>query len=169
MECLVLIAFMATINKRTNPRFCVTLKRCSARFLRLLCCAGMLIFVAGRSVAGSDTTGTEKNPSDSGQDRPVGILAPSATASKPSSTDSKRGTRDAQNLAGRSTDEVEAALGKPSGKLQTAQGALWLYAEWRGPFDPHSPVLKGEKDQTLRPVQLGPKFFAKGEREGGVE
>ena len=120
----------------------------------------MFILLAGFCVAGSDATETEKNSSDSGRNRPVGIPAPSATASKPSSTDSKRGTRDAQSLAGRSTDEVEAALGKPSGKLQTSQGVLWLYAEWRVQFDRDSHVLQVEKDQPIRLSKLDPRFVA---------
>ena len=117
----------------------------------------MYILVAGRGVAGSDTTEREENSSDSG---PVGILSPSATASKPSSTDSKPGTRDAQSLAGRGTDEVEAALGKPSGKLQTSQGALWLYPEWRVQFDHDSQVLRIERDQPVRLSKLDPQFVA---------
>ena len=121
----------------------------------------MLIFVAGRGVAGGDATETEKNSADSGQNRPVGILSPSATASKLASSGSKPDTRDAQSLAGRGTDEVEAALGKPSGKLQTAQGALWLYAEWRVQFDHDSHVLHVEKDQPVRLSKLDPEFVAR--------
>src|SRR6185503_1565575 len=65
-----------------------------------------------------------------------------------------------QSLAGRSSNEVEAALGKPSGKLQNAQGALWLYAEWRVQFDQNSRVLKVEKDQPMRLSRLDPNFVA---------
>jgi thioredoxin 1 len=121
----------------------------------------MFILVAGRGIAGSDATETDKNSFDLVQNRSVGILAPSATASKPSSADSKRGTPDAQSLAGRPADEVEAALGKPSGKLQTAQGALWLYAECRVQFDLDSHVLKIEKDQPVRLSKLDPSFVAR--------
>src|SRR5438034_5500277 len=160
MECLVLPEFLLTMNKRKNSRFRIALKRCSARLPLLLSCAGIFIFVTGRGVAASDATETEKDPSDSGQERPVGIQSPSAIASKPSSTDSKRGARDAQSLAGRSTDEVEAALGKPSGKLQNAQGALWLYSEWRVQFDHDSHVLQVEKDQPMRLSKLDPQFVA---------
>ena len=117
----------------------------------------MYILVAGRGVAGGDATEREKNSSDSG---PVGILSPSATASKPSSTDSKPDTRDAQSLAGRSTDEVEAALGKPGGRLQNAHGALWLYADWRVQFDHDSHVLQVEKDQPIRLSKVDPQFVA---------
>ena len=148
------------MNKKTNPRFCITLKRCATRLPLLLSCVGMFILLAGFCVAGSDATETEQSSSDSGRNRSVGIPDPSATGSKPSSTDSKPGTRDAQSLAGRSTDEVEAALGKPSGKLQTSQGALWLYAEWRIQFDHHSHVLRIERDQPVRLSKLDPQFVA---------
>jgi len=160
MECLVLIAFLVSMNKTTNRRFRITLKGTSVRLPLLLACAGIFIFVAGRAVAWSDATETEKNPSDSNQTRPGAVAPPSATASKTSSTGSKRGTPDAQNLSGRSTAEVEAALGKPSGKLQNGQGALWLYADWRVQFDQNSKVLKVEKDQPMRLAKLDPDFVA---------
>ena len=160
MECLVLIAFPVTMNKTTNTRFCIKLKGNSARLLLLLTCAGIFIFMAGRSVAGSDATETDKNSRGPVQNRSVEIPSQSVTASKPSGTDSERGTPDAQSLAGRSTDEVEAALGKPSGKLQNTQGALWLYADWRVQFDQNSRVLKVEKDQRVRLSKLDPHFVA---------
>src|SRR5438876_639963 len=153
MERLVLVAFSAIMNKISNPPFCITLRRSSARSA-LVICAGMLILLASRTFAGNNTTGTEKNPSDSLQEGSVEIRSSSATASKPSSADSKRATQDPQSLAGRSTDEVQAALGKPSGKLQNAEGALWLYAEWRVQFDHDSHVLKVEKDQPVRLSKL---------------
>ena len=149
------------MNKIMNPRFCIPLKRSSRRLPLLVGCTGICLLLAGRAVAESDATGTEKNPSDALQDRSVGISLSSVTASKPSSTDSKQGTHDPQSLAGRSTDEVEAALGKPSGKLQNAQGALWLYAEWRVPVDQDSHVLKVEKDQPVRLSKLDPQFVAR--------
>ena len=149
------------MNKKAYSRFGITLKRCATRLPLLLNCLGMFILLARFCVAGSDATETEKNSSDSDRNRSVGIPAPSATGSKPSSADSKRGTRDAQSLAGRSTDEVEAALGKPSGKLQTSQGALWLYAEWRIQFDRDSHVLHVEKDQPVRLSKLDPEFVAR--------
>src|SRR2546428_6007201 len=158
---------MMTMNKKANPRLGITLKRCATRLPLLLSCAGMFFLLARFCAAGSDGTETEKNSSDSDRTRTLGILAPSATASKPSSTDSKRGARDAQSLAGRSTDEVEAALGKPSGKLQNAQGALWLYSEWRVQVDQNSPVLKGEKDQPRRASQLDPPLFCR--RKAGCQ
>jgi thiol-disulfide isomerase/thioredoxin len=120
-----------------------------------------MVFLAARfSVAASDAAETEKSSSDSGPNPPVGIVSPSATASKLSSTDSKPDTRDAQSLSGRGTDEVEAALGKPGGKLQTSQGALWLYAEWRVQFDRDNHVLRVERDQPMRLSKLDPHFVA---------
>ena len=160
MECRVLIGFMVTMNKETNPQFCGTLKRSSARLPLLLACVGIFAAVTGRGVAESDVPGTEKNTSDSVKNQPDGISSSSATASKPSTIDSKRGTPDAQSLKGHSADEVEAALGKPGGKLQNAQGALWLYAEWRVQFDHDSHVLKVEKDQPVRLSKLDPNFVA---------
>ena len=160
MECRVLIALLVIMNKIMNPRFCIPLKRSSTRLPLLVGCAGMCLLLAGRAVAEGDAAGTEKNPSDALQERSVGISLSSVTASKPSSTDSKQGTRDPQSLAGRSTDEVEAALGKPSGKLQNAQGALWLYADWRVQFDQDSHVLKVEKDQPVKLSKLDPHFVA---------
>jgi len=160
MECLVLFAFLVTMDKTMNTRFCIRLQGNSARLPLLLTCAGIFIFVAGRSAAVSDTPDTNKNPLDPVQNRSVEIPSHSTTASKPSGTDSKRGTPDAQILAGRSTDEVEAALGKPSGKLQNTQGALWLYAEWRVQFDQDSHVLKVEKDQPVKLSKLDPHFVA---------
>jgi thiol-disulfide isomerase/thioredoxin len=64
-------------------------------------------------------------------------------------------------LTGRGTAEVEAALGKPSGKLQTAQGNLWLYPEWRVQFDKHGLVLKVEKDQPVRLAKVDPQFASR--------
>ncbi len=150
MEYLVLIAFLVIMKKIASSRFCTTSKRNPARLPLFLSCAGILILLAGRGLAGNDTTGTEKNPSDS----------TFATASKLSGTDSKRGMQDPQNLAGRSTDEVEAALGKPGGKLQNAQGALWLYSEWRVQFDRDNHVAKIEKDHPVRLSKLDPNFAA---------
>ena len=114
----------------------------------------MFMFLTDRAVAGGEATETKKQPSDSSQ---VQVLS---AVSKPSNTDSKRGATDPQCLTGLSPDEVEAALGKPSGKLQNAQGALWLYAEWRVQFDRKSHVLKIEKDQPVRLSKLDPHFVA---------
>jgi len=119
----------------------------------------MFILVAGHGFAGSEATGMERTPSTSGQ-RPDGTLPASATASKTSGVDSKRGTPDPQDLTGRTTDDVEAALGKPSGKLQNTQGPLWLYADWRIQFNRDNRVLKVEKDQPVRLSKLDSNFVA---------
>jgi len=63
-------------------------------------------------------------------------------------------------LSGRTAEEVEATLGRPTGKLRTAQGALWLYAEWRVQFDKQDHVLTVEKDQPVRLAKLDPQFVA---------
>ena len=84
----------------------------------------------------------------------------SATGSELSSTDSRPLTPQAQNLTGRGSEEVEASLGKPAGKLQTAQGAVWFYAERKVHFDQKGRVLKVEKDKPMRLVKLDPQFVA---------
>jgi thiol-disulfide isomerase/thioredoxin len=116
--------------------------------------------MAGGGGAASDATEADKNSVDPVPNQSVGTTSSSAIVSKASSTDSKLGTPDSQSLAGRSTGEVEAALGKPSGKLQNTQGALWLYAEWRVQFDQNGHVLKAEKDQPVRLSKLDPHFVA---------
>jgi len=72
----------------------------------------------------------------------------------------KPGTTDARRLSGRSAEEVQAALGKPTGQLRTAQGALWLYPEWRVQFDPQEHVLSVEQDQPVHLAKLNPQFVA---------
>jgi len=118
----------------------------------------MAVCGAGES---STSQTKEKSPApDSGQNPASEILSPSATVSKPASTDSKPAAPDEKSLPGRAAEDVEAALGKPAGKLQTAQGALWLYAEWRVQFDQKGRVLKVEKDQPVRLAKLDPQFVA---------
>jgi len=137
------------MNEITRPEIRSNLKPCSTRLAQLLSCVGVFILVEGRGLAQSPATETEKNSS-----------VPSATASKLASTDSKRGAPDAPSLAGRSAGEVEAALGKPSGKLQNAQGALWLYSQWRVQFDHNNHVLLVEKDLPVTLSKLDPQFVA---------
>lgn len=86
--------------------------------------------------------------------------APIDTASNPSTSGSKAATPDASNLNGRSAAEVEAALGKPQGKLQTAQGALWFYAEWKVQFDKKGQVLTVKEDKPVRLARVDPRFIA---------
>ena len=156
------------MNHKANlsqSRFHNTSTRWSARVPLLLACAGLFISMAVCGAGESSASQTkEKSPApDSGQSPASEILSPSATVSKPSSTDSKPAAPDVQGLSGRAAEDVEAALGKPTGKLQTAQGALWLYAEWRVQFDQKGRVLKVEKDQPVRLAKLDPQFVAAAE------
>lgn len=82
------------------------------------------------------------------------------TASNPSNSDSKPATLSATNLTGRGVAEVEAALGKPQGKLQTAQGALWLYSQWKVQFDRKGLVLSVKEDRPVRLIKVDPGFIA---------
>jgi thioredoxin 1 len=80
--------------------------------------------------------------------------------SKASNSDSKQVTANVEVQTGQSGSDVEAILGKAKGKLQTAQGALWLYADWRVQFDHSDKVLKVEKDQPIRLNKVDPRFIA---------
>src|SRR6185503_6431642 len=100
------------MSEKTIPRFCITLIRCSTRLPLLLGWVGTFMLLIGRVVAESESTQAKNQPSESSQ---VQVLS---AASKSSNTDSKRGAPDVQCLTGLSPDEVEAALGKPGGKLQ---------------------------------------------------
>jgi len=134
----------------TRSQFRIALNPCTTRLAQVwLSWVCLFLMVEGRGLAQSAVAGTEKNSP-----------APSATASKSASTDSNGGTPDVPSLAGRSADEVEAALGKPSGKLQNAQGALWLYPQWRVQFGNDNHVLLVEKDLQVRLSKLDPKFVA---------
>lgn len=84
----------------------------------------------------------------------------SSSVLKSSSTELKRPSVSPDSLAGQGPAEVEAALGKPSGKLQTGQGATWLYPEWRVQFDQSGRVAKVEKDQPVRLARVDPQFLA---------
>ena len=134
-------------------------KASAAKVPVLLLCAGMIIAAGARSASAAEiqaaATSADSSPAPAAVDR-----SESDTASKPSKSDSKSDARDSQSLAGRSGEEVEAALGKPTGKLQTAQGALWLYADWRIQFDQQGHALKIEKDQPVRLSKLDPEFVA---------
>ena len=147
------------IDKLRVSKCRVGRKPSAARIPVLLLSAGMIIAAGARSVSAAEiqaaATSADSSPAPAAVDR-----SESDTASKPSSSDSKSDARDAQSLAGRSSEEVEAALGKPTGKLQTAQGALWLYADWRIQFDQQGRALKIEKDQPVRLSKLDPEFVA---------
>ena len=148
--------------KLSEKRFHLKLTQRSMGSTLLAAWVGMFILLALSGVAGSSESQTVNKPlaADAGQNSPAEDRAHSAAASKPSSTDSQTASADAQSLAGRGTEDVEATLGKPTGKLQTAQGALWLYAEWRVQFDKQGRVLKVEKDKPVRLAKLDPQFVA---------
>lgn len=67
---------------------------------------------------------------------------------------------DATLLVGKSADEVQTALGKPMGKLQTAAGTLWLYPDWKIQFDQKNQVSKVEKDAPARVSKPGAQYLA---------
>ena len=118
------------------------------------------IFLAGAScgVAADAASPTAGKSSDSAANPPT--IASSAAVVKTSTSDSKPGATDVGRLSGGSAEEVQAALGKPTGKLRTAQGALWLYPQWRVQFDSQDRVLGVEPDQPVRLTKLDPKFLA---------
>src|SRR5438477_6193208 len=159
----LLLASMNNQTKLSEKRFHLKLTQ---RSLPLLAAwvgmFRMFILLALSGVARSSESQTANKPlaADAGQNSPAEDRAHSAAASKPSSTDSGTATADAQSLAGHGTGDVEATLGKPTGKLLTAQGALWLYAEWRVQFDKQGRVLKVEKDKPVRLAKLDPQFVA---------
>jgi len=143
-------------------RFPVTLKHGFAGASLPLLCAAVLISIALGAVAlGAESqSAPDPSPSHSGQNPPAADLSAATFASKTSGTDSKPATPAASSLVGRGPGDVEATLGKPVGKLQTAQGALWLYSEWKVQFDSNAHVLKVEKDQPVRLTRLDPRFVA---------
>ena len=145
--------------------FHVALTPPSARRPLLTACAAMFIAVAILSAAGNGESqaANQTRATDSSQNPPAADLAPSGAASKTSRTDSKPASPNAQSLVGRGADEVDGTLGNPTGKLQTVQGALWLYADWRIQFDKTGHVLTVEKDQPVRLARLDPRFVADAE------
>ena len=161
----LLLVFMNNQAKLSEKRFHLKLTQ---RSLPLLAAwvgmFRMFILLALSGVARSSESQTANKPlaADAGQNSPAEDRAHSAAASKPSSTDSGTATADAQSLAGRGTADVEATLGKPTGKLLTAQGALWLYAEWRVQFDKQGRVLVGYEDGCMGScvAKLDPQFVA---------
>ncbi|HEY6170528.1 MAG TPA: thioredoxin family protein [Verrucomicrobiae bacterium] len=104
-------------------------------------------------------------------------IAPASTARAvaDSSASAKPAKTDPATLVGRGVPEVQAMLGKPMGKLQTGQGALWLYADWKIQFDRNDQVLKVEKDAPVRLSQPTAQYLAisdaieKAERERAAE
>jgi len=120
----------------------------------------MFLTVCG-AAAGDQSQAAEK-PSSPGAAINPAVKDPVATntASNPSNSDSKPVTPDAPSLTGRGATEVEAALGKPQGKLQTAQGALWLYSQWKVQFDRKGLVLSVKEDRPVRLIKVDPGFIA---------
>src|SRR5437667_12197702 len=98
---------------------------------------------AGRALAANNPSAEQS--SNAAPNSSAGELSTSVVRSEQSSIDSKPAKPDIQSLTGRDGAAVEAALGKPKGQLQTAQGALWLYAEWRGRVGPQKKVRKIER------------------------
>jgi thioredoxin 1 len=129
---------------------------CKQRLSLLICAATLGLALDG--LAGANES--ERISAAVGQNPADGSAPPSVTASKTSTADSKSSTADARRLAGHGADDVEAALGKPSGKMQTAQGPLWLYAEWRVQFDQQGRVLQVEPDRPVRLAKVDPSVLA---------
>lgn len=73
----------------------------------------------------------------------------------------KAASRDPVDLTGQGIVEVQSALGKPMGKLQTGAGALWLYPEWKIQFDARNRVVKVERDAPVRATALDPQWAAR--------
>jgi thioredoxin 1 len=110
------------------------------------------ILAACGSVAGDDSQAVNKST-------PTGPT-PIVIASNPSTSGTKAATPDTSKLCGRSATEVEAALGRPQGKLQTAQGALWFYSAWKVQFDKQGQVLTVKEDKPVRLAKVDPRFIA---------
>jgi thioredoxin 1 len=91
---------------------------------------------------------------------PDGNVAVAPAVLKSSSTELKQQPVSPENLMGKEEAEVESALGKPSGKLQSNQGATWLYSDWRVQFDQAGKVARVEKDQPVRLAKVDPRFLA---------
>lgn len=121
---------------------------CAAMFL------GAMMFGAIHA-AGSDA---DPKPAGPGAATPA-VSSSAAEAPKPAKT----AKADLDHLTGRGAADVEAALGKPTGKLQTPAGALWLYAGWRVQFDKQDRVSQVEKDEPIRLAKLDPQFVAQSE------
>src|SRR5437016_4555797 len=136
-------------------RLHLSFKKLCGRLALLLISLGIFVGTACGIAAGSPTQ-TAENSSDPGPNPAAANSVPSASVPKPSRTVSK--PADVQSLTGRDRVEVEAALGKPTGKLQSPEGALWLYAEWRGPCRRISPILerfvKSDPDIVLLKVDI---------------
>src|SRR5206468_4294414 len=123
---------MISTANRSLRQLRVAIKNCSGRLVLPLTCAATFLAVKNCGFA-DNTTATDAGKSVDSS-RISSPIASAATASNPSRVGSKPATPEVPNLTGRTTEEVEATLGKPTGKLRSAQGVLWLYAEWRVQF-----------------------------------
>lgn len=151
------------MNKNTNLFERALSTRFSAQSPLLLICLGVFISLPARGAGANGEPDSQKSSSPASLSPQGEIPVPSASAPKPSSADSKPVKTDAASLVGKAAGEVESTLGKPTGRLQTAQGALWLYADWRIQFDHQNLVLNVERDQPLRLAKLDPQFVAAAE------
>jgi len=124
-----------------------------------VCAAVILLMGTG---VGTKTTGAEPGRGNTAAKATgaAGDDGSSAVVLKSSSTELKRPSVSPESLPGRGAAEVEAALGKPSGKLQTALGATWLYPDWQIRFDTAGVVTTVEKDQPVRLAKVDPRFLA---------
>lgn len=151
------------MNKNTNLFERALSMRFPAQSPLLLICLGVFISLPARGAGANGEPDSQKSSSPASLSPQGEIPAPSASAPKPSSADSKPVKADAASLVGKGAGEVESTLGKPTGRLQTAQGALWLYADWRIQFDHQNLVLNVERDQPLRLAKLDPQFVTAAE------
>jgi thioredoxin 1 len=150
------------MNQKANLLVGIRSNQPFTKLSMLVIGTGMFISIAlgGLNESGGSSLSTKP---ESYPNSPAGNPAPTATALKSPSANPKPASPDAQNLTGRSDREVEAALGKPTGKLQKARGALWLYAGWRIQLDQQGRVLQVEKDEPVKLARVDPQFVAASE------
>ena len=121
-------------------------RQCLER-IRRLSCIWTLLGVSALGVAAAE--------------EPAPAQAPAAPGSVPATPAGPKPSKpDASALVGRGVADVQSALGKPMGKLQTALGALWLYPDWKIQFDRNDRVLKVEKDAPVRLSQPTAQYLA---------
>ena len=132
MERLVLIASLLALMKDNvncivpGLRRTTIASRSGSRFL-LNCSATFVAIAVSAAVANSESaTGSKQSSSNPTGSSAGESPATSVSVLNPATNGEKSGKVDPQNLVGHASPEVESALGKPTGKLQTVQGALWL-------------------------------------------
>jgi len=166
MERLVLVTFLLALMKekvdslKRGLRQATNASRSWSRFL--LNCLAPVIAIAVSATGATGELSIGSKPSSSNPVR--GSASDSSTTStgvlNSSTSDSKSGKADPEALVGHASADVESTLGKPTGKLQTPEGALWLYADWRVQFGKEGQVLKVEKDQPVHLAKVDPRFSA---------